>query len=54
MRIRFAVIATALAVLALALAVGWVFFPGLLLAAWGIELGDDTTVLILAQRTAAL
>ncbi|WP_460776578.1 hypothetical protein [Microbacterium sp. GXF7504] len=54
MRIRFSVVATALAAFAAFLTVGWSVFPGLLLSAWGLETGDATTVLVLAQRTAAL
>jgi hypothetical protein len=35
MRLRYSVIATALAAFALFLAVGWLLLPGVLLAAWG-------------------
>lgn len=54
MRLRFSAIAVALAVFVVLLVIGWLLFPGALLAAWGLELGDGVTVLVLAQRTAAL
>jgi len=54
LRIRFRVVATALAAFVTCLAIGWLLFPEALLAAGDHESTGGASVLILAQRTAAL